>query len=227
MKGRDNMFTKVNGMALYYESFGQGKPVILIHGNGEDHTAMMSLASSLVANHTIYLPDSRDHGQSTKVDHLSYDDMADDIAAFIQNLNLEKPLIIGSSDGAIIGLLVAIKHPGLCSGIISAGANRFPSELKAWLRIMARVRLWSTRGDPKLALMLNEPNLTDELLSKITEPVLVMAGQRDVISENSTRALAAAIPNAALCILKGETHSSYINHGERLIAAAQTFIDGL
>lgn len=221
------MFIELNGIELFYETFGKGRPVILLHGNGEDHSIMMSVGQLLSPRCAVYAIDSRDHGQSTKVDHLSYDDMADDVANFIKALGLWQPLIIGSSDGAIIGLLVAAKYPELLGGVISAGANRFPHELNLSFRCMAKVGLWGTKGDPKLALMLSEPNLTDELLAKIKVPVLVIAGQRDVLHGKYTRALAAAIPNATLCILKGETHSSYIKHGERLIAAAQTFIDGL
>lgn len=219
------MFITVNGIKLFYEKTGRGRPVILIHGNSEDHGKLQGVANLLAGRCEVYAIDSRCHGQSGKTDTLHYNDMAEDVAQFIQALGLHKPLIIGSSDGAIVGLLVAIHHPDLSGALISAGANRNPGELKAWFRAVARLGLWGTKGDPKMALMLNEPDITDDMLAKIKIPVLVMAGQRDILAQRHTRALAAAISGASLCILPGETHSSYIKHADRLIAAARSFID--
>ena len=218
------MTVHVNGVKLYYERYGAGKPVILLHGNGEDHTAMQSAADHLKKWYAVYAIDSRCHGKSQQTATLGYHDMAGDVAAFIRKLGLNKPVLIGSSDGAIVALLVAIHHPELPGKVVSAGANRFPHELKRWFRGMVKVASRLKRDDPKLRLMLNEPNLTDELLKRIACPVLVLAGQRDILAERHTLALAHAIPGAQVKILPGESHTSYIRHGERLLAAAKGFL---
>ena len=103
------MLAEVNGIQLYYEMIGQGPALIMVHGNGEDHTIFTEAAEKLKGYFTVYLIDSRDHGQSTKVRELHYDDMADDVIEFLELLDLRDVVYYGFSDGGIIGLLAAMK----------------------------------------------------------------------------------------------------------------------
>lgn len=221
------MFIDVNGITLYYETEGQGRPVVLLHGNSEDHTAMRGVSSLMKDRYAVYCLDSRGHGQSSPADRLSYGDMADDVARFIQALRLEQPILIGASDGAIIGLLLAIRYPDLAGGLIAAGANRHPKELRGWFRALLRLGALGKKPDPRLTLMREEPNLTGDMLAQIRIPVLVLAGQWDILAQKHTRGLAEAIPGAALRILPGETHSSYIKHAQRLLDASGDFLKSL
>jgi len=203
------MIAAVNGIEMYYETYGQGRPLLLVHGNGDDLHFFDSLRPLAEQHCTVYAADSRGHGQSTPADELSYVQMADDLAAFIKELQLEKPLLIGSSDGGILGLLLDIRHPGLLGGQAVCGANTTPDGVKARFCRMVQ-REYRQTHDPKLRLMLEEPQITPEMLAQITVPTLVMAGSRDLIRTRHTKALAAHVPGAELAILRGEDHTSYL-----------------
>lgn len=209
------MTIEVNGVQLYYEKTGSGPPVVLVHGNSEDHTTFQQLAQRLAPSYTVYAPDSRDHGQSTRVPTLAYEDMMEDMAAFITALGLQKPLLVGASDGAIIGLLLAIRHPGLLGGLVSCGANTQPEQLNGWFLALARLGFAATK-DSKLQLMLTQPRISGEELGRIRTPTLVLAGSRDILAEKYTRQIAAAIPGSELRILKGKGHSNYISKQDTL-----------
>ena len=125
------MHIKVNQIDLFYEKTGQGSPIVLLHGNGEDHTIFDVMTKRLAKDYTVYAIDSRGHGKSDRVAELSYSDMAEDAAAFIRELKLEKPALYGFSDGGIMGLLLAIEYPDMLSKLIVSGANIDPGGIKA------------------------------------------------------------------------------------------------
>jgi len=105
MKKRgSHMVLKIKDIELYYEQYGMGRPLILLHGNGEHHTIFQEAIAILAHHFTIYALDSRGHGNSSKVKTLHYEDMADDVYQFIDTLQLEKPILYGFSDGGIIAL---------------------------------------------------------------------------------------------------------------------------
>ena len=101
------MKISVNGIALHYEKSGEGRPLILLHGNGETHAIFDKALPLLAARFTVYAIDSRGHGESEGADAYHYADMKEDVRCFIQELKLEKPVLYGFSDGGIIGLLLA------------------------------------------------------------------------------------------------------------------------
>lgn len=208
------MILSVNGVSLYYEKHGQGQPLIMVHGNGEDHTIFVQAVEKLRAHYTCYLIDSRDHGNSSKTNHLHYEDMAQDMLEFMERLQLDHVIFYGFSDGGIIGLLVAGKTDRIKALIIS-GANIDPSGIKPWFR---RATRWIYRfhKDEKLALMLNEPHISEEYLQTISCPVYVLAGSKDLILESHTNAIAKALPHSSLCILPNEGHGSYIVHSDKI-----------
>lgn len=205
----------VNGCTLYYEKVGTGQPLILLHGNGETHLIFDKAAALLRKHFTVYLIDSRGHGQSSKVSSFHYADMAEDVRCFIEALHLPSPFLYGFSDGGIIGLLLACTYPALLSGLIVSGANAEPEGLKpGWLRLFRLVG--HITKDPKITLMLQEPHITKEQLAAIAVPTLVLAGSRDLIAEAHTRSIAAAIQGSSLHILQGEGHGSYVVHSEKI-----------
>ena len=202
------MIAKVNGVDLFYEVVGSGEPLIMVHGNGEDHTIFEAAAEKLKERFTCYLIDSRDHGKSSKVDHLSYQDMADDIKSFILQLELEDVTFYGFSDGGIIGLLVA-SQTDLLKRLIISGANTQPDGVKKGLIIFMKI-MYFFKKDQKIKLMLVEPNISDEELAKIDCDTTVIAGEKDLIRQDHTEHLAKAINDSKLMILPGEGHGSYI-----------------
>lgn len=206
-----------NGVSLHYEvRGGKGPALIMLHGNGEDHSIFDRAADYLEQVFTVYLVDSRGHGESSPVVEYHYQDMADDLAEFIRKLKLERPAVCGFSDGAIIGLIYASQHPGALSRLIACGANTHPDTLKGlWMFVtrMGRVE----RKDPKVRMMLTEPDIGADDLARIDIPVTVVAGSRDCVKRSDTDFIASSIPGAELVIMKKADHSSYIVHSTRIV----------
>lgn len=207
------MFIEVNGTRLYYEKRGEGRPLILLHGNGEDHTIFQQALLLLEKRFCCYAVDSRCHGQSGG-GALHYTDMAADMLCFMEKLDLRDVIFYGFSDGGIIGLLAASRTDRISTLIVS-GANLTPMGIRLWERLKIYAE-YLFRKDPKLALMIYEPCISDDVLAGIRADTLVLAGSSDVICERETRHIADVIPGAELQILEGEDHGSYIVHSEKI-----------
>lgn len=208
------MIAKVNGIELFYEKTGTGRPLVMVHGNGEDHKIFDKAVEVLQEHFTCYLVDSRGHGESSSTEEFHYQDMAEDMIAFLELLQLESVIFYGFSDGGIIGLLAAMKTDRI-SHLIVSGANASVDGAKRWVYQFMKIGYFFKK-DPKVKLMLTEPNMTDAQLRTIKAKTLVLAGSKDVIREEHTRYLAENIPDSQLRILAGEGHGSYIVHSEKI-----------
>ena len=204
----------VNGIRLYYEQTGHGRPLVLLHGNFEDHSIFDEAVSVLADRFTCFCLDSRGHGKSDPVDELHYDDMAADLIAFLDQLDLRDVVLCGYSDGGIVSLLAA-RWTDRITDLIVCGANTHPRGVKrrAYLTIRRE-----HRQDPDIynTVMLMEPHIPAEQLAAIRARTLVVAGSRDIIREQDTRFIAETIPGAKLMILPGEDHGSYIHHSDKI-----------
>ncbi len=209
-----NERVNVNGVCLHFAAAGEGRPVILVHGNGESHALFETEIGQLVkAGYRVYAPDSRGHGANEPLDEYHYADMAEDIFQFIRILGLRKPLYYGFSDGGIIGLQLEISHPGTLGMMAVSGANLSPEGCDpAFIREYTEINRKSP--DPLITLMLTEPHIAPADLEKIEIPVLVTAGENDLILPEETRKIAEHLPASELVILDGEDHGSYIDHSE-------------
>ena len=195
------MVIGVNGIQLYYTKTGQGRPLIMVHGNGEDHTIFDEAVS-------------RGHGQSSPCKELHYKDMAEDMIAFLTELDLIDAAFYGFSDGGIVALLAAMECSRITNLVVS-GANITTKGTTLPFRLFLKVSSL-VKYDPLIELMKNEPDIAPAELSRITVKTLVTAGSRDLIREAETRLIAESIPNARLMILKGEKHGSYIVHSTKI-----------
>ncbi len=209
------MIQEANGISIYYEKEGRGKPMILLHGNGEDHTTFSEASAILKDRFTIYALDTRGHGRSSESCDMHYQSFAEDVKAFIDALSIEKPSLLGFSDGAITALMLASSYPDSVSAVISAGANTRPEGLTDEMLKDIRMEYEAT-GSALLSLMLSEPDISKEDLGRINVPVLVVAGEHDAVKREDTQLIASSIPDAKLRILKGEDHASYIWHSEKI-----------
>ncbi|MFU7516535.1 alpha/beta fold hydrolase [Clostridium sp. HCS.1] len=210
------MICRVNNTNLYYEKSGTGRPLILIHGNGQTHKIFDKAIPLLAERFTVYAIDSRGHGQSEAVMEYHYDDFAEDIRCFIEELKLQGTILYGFSDGGIIGLLLAARYPQLLSQIIISGANLSPDGIRTgWLKLFKFIN--AIVKDPKMTMMLTEPNITEEMLSSIIIPTTILAGSHDMVKQNHTKYIADSIPNSKLHILKGEGHGSYVLHSTKIV----------
>ena len=209
------MNIKVNDINIYYEVYGEGTPIILLHGNSETHEIFDRLIEKLKDNYKVYAIDSRCHGKSEKAKYISYELMADDVIEFIKLLNIEKPILYGFSDGGIVGLLVAIKEPELLVKLIVSGANLNPSVLSKGMIMFIKIAYFFTRNK-LFKMMVYEPNITIEDLKNITIPTIVLAGEKDVVKYEHTKLIADNIKNSTIEIVSKENHGSYIIHSEKL-----------
>jgi len=215
------VIAKVNGIDLYYEKAGQGRTLVMVHGNGEDHSIFNEAVAILRKEFCVYTVDSRGHGRSSRVPTLHYEDMADDMIAFLEALDLRDVVFYGFSDGGIVGLIAASRCERIKTLIVS-GANLSPRGVSRKIRLM----IWGMnklRPDDKLALMLREPQITDAQLRAIRADTLVLAGSADLILLEETEHIAAAIPDAELQILQGEDHGSYIVHSSKIAEIIRDF----
>lgn len=217
------MMCHVNHRKLYYEVYGTGKPLLLLHGNGETHKVFDKAIPLLAKGFTVYTIDSRGHGQSDAALEYHYDDFTEDIKCFIDELKLERPILYGFSDGGIVGLLLAVKFPQLLSQLIISGANTVPEGIRTgWLRLFQCIN--AIVKDPKMTMMLTEPNITAEMLRRIEIPTMVLAGSHDMVKRSHTKYIADSIPNSKLHILQGEGHGSYVLHSTKI---AKLILDGM
>ena len=216
------MIAHVNGIDLYYEKSGEGRPLLMVHGNSEDHTIFQEAVELLKGQFCCYCVDSRSHGQSTSVGILHYSDMAADMVALLEALDLRDVVFYGFSDGGIIGLLAASRCDRITC-LITSGANITPEGAILPLRLLARTLFFFTK-DPKMRLMLTEPHIDEALLLQIRARTLVLAGSHDMVKAGETRRIAAAIPGAVLKILPGEGHGSYIVHKQKIAELIRDFV---
>lgn len=218
-------FVQLSEVKMHYQIYGHGKtPLILIHGNGGSVKSLCEAASYLANDYTVYLTESRCHGQSSDPGKISYSLMAKDMSEFIKAMNLEKPLIMGHSDGGMIAIALAAEYPDLPGAIISCGSNSRPSTFKPYFTIGVKINNLFHK-DKLNDMMLTLPDFNKDYLSKITCPAYVVAGEYDIMWLSDTVYIHSAIKNSDMAIIKSASHSSYMSHdgGQAYILAKDWF----
>lgn len=204
-------YKQINGIKIYYETYGSGKPLFLLHGNGGQIRSQGNRIAYFSKYFKVIAVDSRGHGKSVDEKPLTYEQMADDISDLMDSLHLDSVNIWGQSDGGILGLLIAIHHPEKVAKLATYGANLFPGkeavyeEADKWVMDSLKTTT-SPRTKQLFALMVYQPNITDADLKKINCPVLIMSGDRDFIRLEHSIKIFNGIPNSNLFIMPGATH---------------------
>ncbi|MBR3835658.1 MAG: alpha/beta hydrolase [Clostridia bacterium] len=221
-------YVQLSEVKMHYAVYGEkGHPLILIHGNGGSKNSLEEAARYLANDYTVYVPESRCHGQSSDPGEISYDLMAKDIKEFIEALELEKPYVMGHSDGGINALTVAYTYPELLGGFISCGANSVPEEFKPYFTIGVKV-LDTFKPDKLNDMMLTLPQMNAELFGRITCPAYIVAGEYDIMWLSDTVFIHESIASSRVAIIKGANHSSYISQdGRQAYALAKDFFDSI
>ncbi len=214
---------RVNDVDISYEEAGQGRPMVLLHGNGENHTIFDRTVRILEKKFTCYLPDTRGHGKSHWVGEFHYRDMAEDVVQFLEKLNLRNVALVGFSDGGIIGLMAAARTDRI-SSLIACGANTKPEGLRGLCLHGMRILHFFGRS-PLVRLMIREPDISDKELGQIRADTLIVAGEHDLVRKSETDHIASRIPGAGKIILPGESHGSYIVHSEKLADIILQFLN--
>ena len=216
-------YIEVNGIKHYYEVYGAGVPLLLIHGNSTGIKGWAAQLECFSKKYKVYAIDCRGRGKSELgKDTLSYIQQARDMASFIQLMKLDSVFIIGKSDGAIVALLMGIYYPASIKKVVSFSANVEPDTTAFYPESINEIKQERQHADKMLAakdssknwyliqqlnrMMEYQPHITAADLNKIKMPVLVISGARDVIKEEHTFFIYKNIPMADLAILPGETH---------------------
>ncbi|MDY3993465.1 alpha/beta hydrolase [Evtepia sp.] len=203
-------------ISLHYLEKGQGKPLILLHGNGEDNSYFVYQVAYFSRFYRVMAIDTRGHGQSPRgTAPFSIQQFAEDLRGFLDQHDIPKAHILGFSDGGNIALTFALHYPERVDRLILNGANLFPAGVKPTVQLPIvlgyhTASLFAKRS-PKakenaalLGLMVKEPNIRPEELNGLTVPTLVIAGTKDMIRESHTRLIARSLPNARLVLLPGD-----------------------
>jgi pimeloyl-ACP methyl ester carboxylesterase len=223
----------IHGHKMYYAVRGSGPTLLLLHGGGDSGEHSFERQIELFAlHHRIIAPDQVGQGHSPDVPGpLSYAGMTDDTVALLQLLKLRNVDVMGHSDGGILGLMLAARHPELVRRLVISGVNIAPEGLTAEERegLVAAQSPKPKTVDEKLnQLWLNSPTTADlslALLATIQKPVLVISGDHDAITLDHTLEIYRALPQAELCILPGTDHGTFSTRPEWLNPIISAFLD--
>lgn len=213
-------YLTANGVRFYVETYGQGPPVLLLHGNGESIGSFRHQIAAFAQDYRVIAVDSRDHGQSAATHgKLTYDLLADDMHALLDSLRIPAAHIVGWSDGGNTGLSLALRYPTRVKSLVTMGANLYADTTAVDAKMLKESRqthlLASILGIAKkefrrarrlTALVLHYPNWKPTDLAAIRTPVLVLAGEKDIIKRSHTLLIADNIAGAQVQILAGLTH---------------------
>jgi pimeloyl-ACP methyl ester carboxylesterase len=207
-----------DGVKLYYEIYGVGEPLLLVHGNGSSIGDFKAQIDYFRRRYKVIAMDSRDQGRSgDSADKITYEKMADDLAALLDHLKSPPAYVLGWSDGGIEALLLGIRHPEKVKKIASMAANLDPPglhpEILAWIKSSLAGMSASERATPQgkrefkvTQMMLDEPQIKPSALEAITAPTLVLASDHDAISDEHTLEIYHHLTNGELCIFPNSTH---------------------
>ena len=197
-------------IALHYTEYGEGEPLVLLHGNGEDSTYFSRQIPILSAWFRVMAVDTRGHGESARGSApFTLDQFAQDLAEFLDGQGVEAAHLFGFSDGANIAILFALRYPGRVKSLVLNGGNLYPEGLDPAVRAQdaQAFREAEAAGDERqlelLRLMMDEPHIDPALLAGIGVPTLVVAGTDDLILEEHTHLIAASIPGSRLRFVEG------------------------
>jgi pimeloyl-ACP methyl ester carboxylesterase len=229
-------YIEVNDIKVYYEVYGAGEPLLLLHGNSGSIANFVYQIPALSRHFKVVAVDSRGQGQSTDSQkEITYALMASDMSELIDKLNLGSVHVVGWSDGGNIGLELALAHRAKVKKLVAIGANythenwmappdsvvmeaNDPRMTKA-IALMKEYKKGMDRLSPVVKkklndLMENHPNLIKDQLKTITTPTLIVVGDRDAINMDQTVALFTCLPHSQLFIVPGATHLVPIERSE-------------
>ena len=218
-------YANVRGFKMYYEIYGKGEPLLLIHGNGGSINNFSVQIPYFAKKYQVIAVDSRAHGRSVdKGDSLSYEMMAEDFSGLLDELHIKSCNVIGWSDGGNNGLLLAIHHPDKVKKLVVTGANiwigsrAFPPDLlEVPDTLLDSLSKLPQTADVKNAakvwkLVYQEPNISLTQLNSIKCQTLVIGGDHDIILPTHAMLIADNIPKSNLWILPNSGHSTLINY---------------
>lgn len=244
-KAEESGYAPVNGIQMYYAVYGKGDPVLLIHGGLGHADIWSSQVAELAKTHKVIVADSRGHGRSTRTEEpYGYDLMASDYLALLDHLKIDKTTLVGWSDGGIIGIDIAMKHPERLTRLFAQAANvttdgvdpgvltnkTFAAYIERSGRDYKKLSKTPDQYDAFVAqiskMWETQPNWSKEQVAKITTPTAIVAGDHDeAIKREHTDYMAKTIPGAKEIILPNASHFAMLQAPDEYTKAVVDFID--
>jgi pimeloyl-ACP methyl ester carboxylesterase len=234
---------EVNGASIWYAVFGKGSPVVLLHGGLANSNYWGHQVPALAATHQVIVIDSRGHGRSTRsAQPYGYELMASDVLGVMDKLGVKQAAVVGWSDGAIIGLSLAIHHPDRVARLFAFAANSDPSGVKdvdkspvfqqfiargekEYEALSATPREYKKFVEEISSMWANQPHWTKEDLAKITVPTWIVDADHDeAIERSNTELMAGTIPRAGLLLQPEVSHFSMLQDPDQFTADVQRFL---
>lgn len=225
-------YSEVNGMSMYYEVYGQGKPLVLIHGGGSTiQTTFGRVIPLFSKDRQLICVELQAHGHTgdRNID-ISFEQDTDDVAALMENLHIGKADILGFSNGGNTALQLAIRHPQRCHKIVAASVllkrsgafpqfwefmekgtfDQMPQHYKdAFILVNPDTAKLMNMYQKCAHRMINFQDVPDDQIKSIQAPVLLINGDKDVATSDHVVAISKLIPNCTLAILPGG-HGAYL-----------------
>jgi pimeloyl-ACP methyl ester carboxylesterase len=239
-------YVNAGGVRTYYEVYGEGEPLVLLHGGLATAESWVMQVPALAEGYRVYVPERRGHGRtSDAAGPITYEMMAADTAAFLDATGTGAANLVGWSDGAVVGMLVALRRPELVRKLVVIGQYfNFEGEVPEF---RAMIDFWGTdlpealhevydRVSPDgpehfpvvlekmMRMWREEPDLAFSELAGVRAPVLLMQGDDDIVKVEHSAALAATLPEAQLAVVPGSSHMAPL---EKPVLVNQLILDFL
>ena len=229
----------VRGIKMYAEIYGTGKPLLLIHGNGGSINAFSQNIPYFSKKYKVIAVDSRAHGKTIDTrDSLSFEMMADDFAALLDQMKIDSAYVIGWSDGGINAILMAMRHPEKVIKFAATGANLTPDStalqpylwkdmVKQYNEDKNKPRTTDKEKNDWKVFMLDyvQPNIPFSALKAIKCPSLIICGDHDLIPIEHTTKIYQAIPRAYLWVVPNSGHGTLQEHRDEFNSVVNSFFE--
>jgi pimeloyl-ACP methyl ester carboxylesterase len=228
-KAAHSGYAPVNGIKIWYAVFGHGQAVILLHGGLANSNYWGNQVPALAKHYQVIVMDSLGHGRSTRNEQpYGYDLMASDVVGLMDFLKIQKAAVVGWSDGAILGLDIAIHHPERLTKLFAFAANSDPSGVadisksdvfnayiaraaKEYEQLSATPTQYNAFLDQIGKMWATQPNFTEAQLRGITTPTWIVDADHDeAIKRENTEYMAKMIPNSGLLLQPEVSHFSFL-----------------
>jgi pimeloyl-ACP methyl ester carboxylesterase len=232
-------YYNIRGFKMYCEIYGTGKPLLMIHGNDGSISTFSGLIPHFADQYKVIVADSRAQGKSTESkDSLSYEMMADDFAALLDQMHIDSAYVIGWSDGGVNAILMALRHPekvkkmAISGAVLSPDSNiidptEWASSKKVYVRLKSIVtKTAKDKYDWKLVRFeMEQAPISLTSLHTIRCPTLVIGGDHDIINPKHTRLIQQNIPNSRLWIVPNSGHGTFFEHRRKFLNKVDDFFD--
>jgi pimeloyl-ACP methyl ester carboxylesterase len=250
-------YADVNGIKMYYEIYGEGKPLVLLHGGGSTIQTTFGRVIPLLAKHRkVIAVELQAHGRtSDRAKAETFEQDADDVAALLKNLHINKAVFFGFSNGGTTTVQIAIRHPEIVDKMVLGSAlckrngvpsffwdfmkqaklSNMPVELKdAYVQVAPNANGLQVMHDKDASRMVNFKDIPDEQIAAIKAPALIIIGDKDIITPEHAIEMHKLITNSELAIIPG-VHGEYIEEvttlklnskeGDFVIPMIERFLD--